>query len=231
MVDRRELLNDDQEALRMAMDGRLSSLWVSIPAIVTKVNLAAMTIEAQPAIQGILEDQYGNFKNVNLPILGDVPICFPSAGGFILTLPITIGDEVLIMFASRCIDSWWQSGGIGIPIEQRMHDLSDGFALPGPHSQPKVIPNISSTNAQLRDKLGTTFLEITPTGKIGLTALSEIDITAPNINVIGTITVVGEMSVTGAIEAAGGITSGSIPFADHVHTGVQTGTGETGGPA
>ncbi len=122
MADRRELLNDEQEALRMAMDGRLSSLWVSIPGIVTKVDFDKMTLEVQPAIQGIVEDQYGNFKNVNLPVLVDVPIVFPSAGGFTLTLPIKTGDEVIVLFASRCIDSWWQSGGIGVPMEQRMHD-------------------------------------------------------------------------------------------------------------
>jgi hypothetical protein len=40
MSDRRELLNDEQEAFRLAMDGRLSSLWTAMPGIVQKVDLA-----------------------------------------------------------------------------------------------------------------------------------------------------------------------------------------------
>ena len=269
MVDRKELLNDDQEALRMAFDGRLSSLWVSIPGIITKVNFDKMTLEVQPAIQGTIEDQYGKFKNVNLPVLVDVPFIFPSAGGFTLTFPIAIGDEVLVIFASRCIDSWWQSGGIGVPLEQRMHDLSDGFAILGPKSQPNIITNISATNCQLRNNLGDTFLEITPMGKVQIMATSEIDLTAPNIKLISTteidvtaplvkvtsaaeidltaplvkvtsaaeidltapvIKMAGAITVTGALTASGGVTSGSIPFATHKHTGVQTGISQTGGP-
>lgn len=225
MADRRELLDDEQEALRMAMDGRLSSVWVSIPGIVSKVDLSKMTLEVQPAIQGVVEDQHGNFSNVNLPVLVDVPIVFPSAGGFTLTFPIKAGDEVLVIFASRCIDSWWQSGGIGIPMEQRMHDLSDGFAIPGPKSQPKKISNISATNAQLRNDAGDTFLEITPDGKIKLTATAEIDLTAPVIKMTGAVT------VTGALTATAGVTSGVTPFATHVHTNTQPGIGLSGVPA
>jgi hypothetical protein len=215
MADRRELLDDEQEALRMAMDGRLSSVWVSIPGIVSKVDFDKMTLEVQPAIQGTVEDQYGNFTNVNLPILVDVPIIFPSAGGFTLTLPIKIGDEVLVIFASRCIDSWWQSGGIGIPMEQRMHDLSDGFAILGPKSQPKKISNISSTNAQLRSDDGNTYLEITPAGKVKIKAtIAEIE--AATINLTGAVTVVGGLTVDGK------------NFASHKHSGVTVGAGQTG---
>jgi hypothetical protein len=218
MADRIELLDDEQEALRMAMDGRLSSVWVSIPGIVSKVYFDKMTLEVQPAIQGSVEDQYGNVTNVNLPVLVDVPIIFPSAGGFTLTLPIKIGDEVLVIFASRCIDSWWQSGGIGVPMEQRMHDLSDGFAILGPKSQPKKISNISSTNAQLRNDAGDTFLEISTGGKIKLTALTEIDLTAPVIKLNGATTVTGGLGIDGKT------------FATHVHINTQPGSGNSGVP-
>jgi len=49
-----------------------------------------------------------------------------------------------------------------------MHDLSDGFALPGPRSLPRVIAGISSTDLQIRNDAGTTFLSITAGGLIGM---------------------------------------------------------------
>lgn len=163
MIDRSQLLNDAETSIRLAMDGRQATIWTAIPCIVESVNLTAMTLEAQPAIKGTIQLEDGTVESVDLPLLGDVPICFPSGGGFTLTFPIEAGDEVLVVFASRCIDSWWQSGGIGKPLELRMHDLSDGFAIPGPKSIPNVLPIISSSSAQLRNRLGTTYIQVSST--------------------------------------------------------------------
>lgn len=167
-MDRAQLLNDSEEAMRLVLDGRQSCIWTAMPAIVQSVDLDAMTCEVQPAIQGTVENENGTTQSVNLPLLVDVPILFPSAGGFLVTLPMAEGDEVLVVFASRCIDSWWQSGGVGRPMEARMHDLSDGFALPGPRSQVKLPAGaVSATDLEIRNNAGTTLLSITAGGKIG----------------------------------------------------------------
>ncbi|MGC8050122.1 Gp138 family membrane-puncturing spike protein, partial [Salmonella enterica] len=77
-----------------------------------------------------------------------------------MTFPVAQGDECLVVFASRCIDSWWQSGGIQEQAELRMHDLSDGFAILGFRSQPRALSNISTTSAQLRSDDGATFIDL-----------------------------------------------------------------------
>jgi hypothetical protein len=168
-MDRSELLNDNEQALRLALDDRQSSMWTAMPAIIQAVDLDAMTCSVQLAIQGTVQDQTGTSQAVNYPLLEDVPICFPNAGGFSITFPMAIGDEVLVVFGSRCIDSWWQSGGyLNRPMEARMHDLSDAFAIPGPRSQPKVLESISSTDLQIRNEDGTVFLAVKANGKFTL---------------------------------------------------------------
>lgn len=162
-MDRNSLLNDQETALRYAQDELQSRMWTSGPAIVQKVNFAKMTCEIQPAIQGVVYDKNGNPSYVNLPLLVDCPLIFPSAGGVSLTLPIKANDEVLFIIASRCIDAWWQQGNVQPPIELRMHDLSDGFALPGPRSQPHVLPSISTDAAQLRNDAGTLYFGVNKT--------------------------------------------------------------------
>jgi hypothetical protein len=247
-MDRSQLLNDAEQAMRLVLDGRQSSLWSAMPGIVQSVDFTKMTCSVQPSIQGTVENEDGTSQSVNLPLLTDVPIVFPSAGGFTLTLPLAVNDEVLVVFASRCIDAWWQSGGIQRPMETRMHDLSDGFAIPGPHSQPRVLSGISSTGAQLRNNAGTSYIEIAADGKIKLIAPAEIDITAPLVKVTGNLTVSGTIVATGALtgasiatSGAGGaviagslsaasVTAGGIPLATHKHTGVTTGGGTSGGP-
>lgn len=164
--DPRQYLNDNEEGQRLAQDGHQARIWTAMPGIVQSVDLAKMTCVVQLAIQGRAEDEEGALTYQNISLLQDVPIVFPRAGGFTITFPIAAGDEVLVVFASRCIDSWWQNGGFANkPMEFRMHDLSDGFAIPGPSSQPKVIEAISSTEIQIRNDAGDTYLSIVKASK------------------------------------------------------------------
>jgi hypothetical protein len=168
-TDRRELLNDNEEAMRLVLDGRQVGIWTAIPGIIEAINFTAMTCTIQPAIQASTVDQNGVSTLVNLPQLVDCPIIFPSGGGYLMTFPLAVGDEVLVVFSCRCIDAWWQSGGIQKPAEVRMHDLSDGFAIPGPFSQPKLPAGaVSSNTAQLRNAAGTAYVEIDGSGNINL---------------------------------------------------------------
>ena len=167
-MNRVQRTGDFEETLRAAMESQQARIWTTLPGIVTAVDLVANTVSVQPAIQGLVTDQDGQRTAVNMPLLVDVPIMWERAGGFALTFPVAVNDECLVSISSRCIDSWWQSGGVQAPAELRMHDLSDGFAFFAPSSQPKVLKNVSPVNVQLRDELGTTYIEITPAGIINI---------------------------------------------------------------
>lgn len=221
-TDPRQYLNDVEEANRLMLDGRQSGIWTAMPAIVQSVNLSAMTLVAQLAIQGRMIDEEGVESFVDIKPIQDVPICFPSAGGFTMTFPVAAGDEVLLVFANRCIDSWWQNGGYqNVPMEFRMHDLSDGFAIIGPRSQKRLVSGISSTDMQIRNDAGSTFLSIDAGGNINLTSPG-------NINLTGTVVVTGALTATGEITAKSGGTA--IDLSGHKHTGVTTGGGTSGPP-
>jgi hypothetical protein len=224
-VDRSQLYNDSEEALRQVLDGRQATIWTAMPGIVQKVDLGAMTCEVQISIKGQVIDENNNVRFVEIKPLLDVPIVFPSAGGFTITLPLKSGDEVLVVFASRCIDAWWQNGNIQQPMRSRMHDLSDGFAIPGPKSQPKKISGISSTGAQIRNDDGTTYIEIAADGKIKLVSPSEVDITG-NLKVTGNIT-----STLGDIVASvGDVKAGVAPISLTNHRHTSTTPGNPTGP-
>ncbi len=241
-MDRRERFDDPEETTRMALDGAAAQLWVALPAIVESVDFAKMTLSAQPALTGSQNSPDGSTSAVNMPLLVDVPIVFQGGGGYTITMPIAKGDECLIVFADRCIDAWWQSGGVQAPMEARMHDLSDGFAFIGPRSQPKVVPNINTSKVQIRSDDGTVFVEIDKTGKVNITAPTSVTVTSPittftgNIKVNGTATIDGASTLTGAVSAGSTITaSGDVvgagkSLSTHVHGGVTPGSGSTGTP-
>lgn len=173
-MDRRELLNDPEEMLRAAFDGLLAGLWTALPGIVQSFDASKMTVVIQPAIRGRVRNPAGEWVSVNLPLLQDVPVVFPSGGGFTLTFPISAGDEALVIFADRCIDAWWQQGDVQPPIDLRIHDLSDGFAIVGPRSQPRVVPNVNTAAAQFRSDDGTVFVEVSD---------DQVHVSAPRVKV------------------------------------------------
>lgn len=162
MISLNTFMDDQNQRERQFFNGRAAMLWTALPGIVQSFDAEAMTCEVQPAIQGKQRDEDGSIKLVNLPLLLDCPVVFPHAGGCSMTFPIKPGDECLVVFACRAIDLWWQSGGVQPPAETRMHDLSDGFVIPGPYSQSKVISAVSTDYVELRSDDRQAYLAIHP---------------------------------------------------------------------
>ncbi|WP_142478594.1 Gp138 family membrane-puncturing spike protein [Klebsiella oxytoca] len=164
-------LGSKEQADAQLAQAIMSAMRVSIPGIIQSFDPDAVTAVVQPAIKGAEQDESGAEVSVNLPLLVDVPVVFPRGGGCTLTFPVKEGDECLVIFADRCIDFWWQSGGIQEPVDGRMHDLSDAFCIVGPQSQAKKISGISASAVELRSDDGSAKLSLNPaSGAISGTA-------------------------------------------------------------
>ncbi|VXB25424.1 putative bacteriophage protein [Burkholderia sp. 8Y] len=226
---------DLEEALRAALGGHQTGIWTALPAIIQSFDANALTCTAQPAIQAQVRAQDGSTAWVSLPLLVDVPVCFPRGGNCTLTFPIAKDDEALIVFASRCIDAWWQSGGVQVQAELRMHDLSDGFAIPGPFSQATKISGVSTSTTQLRSNDGSTFVDLDPSGQVvKVKAPGGITLDTPAVTITGVINVENvngastAMAISGNTNFSGQVSANGKRIDDtHTHGGVQTGSGNT----
>ena len=213
-----------------------------MPGIIQSFDPVHQTAVVQPALMGWVTPQSGIPSWVKMPLLVDCPVQFPRGGGVALTFPVAAGDECLVVFANRCIDAWWQLGGIQVQAELRMNDLSDGMVILGFNSVPNVMSGVSTSAAQLRDASGDTFVSVSGGGIVQITAASQVGITAPAITLNGPVTCNGGLTVTGAVNLgstlavtgaatlSGGAGIAGQDFGSHYHGGVQTGSGNTGGP-
>lgn len=203
------------EVFRKMLDQFAVRMRVACPGIIKSFDPVAQTVEVDLAIT---EDVVvnGKVEQIKVSVLVDVPILVPRAGNFILTMPVTAGDECLVVFGDNCMDAWWQNGcpkdanGEYISqnqIDKRRHDLSDGFAILGIWSQPNKIVNYSITTSQLRSLDGTTYIEVAQTA----------------------VNIVGAQEVN--IQAAGKTVIEGKNFLAHQHTGVEPGGGVSGGVA
>ncbi|PQK95858.1 Gp138 family membrane-puncturing spike protein [Pantoea ananatis] len=241
------LAGGEEQAMKVLSDTIFSVLRVSMPGIIESFDPIACTCSVQPALKGQEADALGNFKSALLPVLVDVPVIFPRGGGCTITFPVKAGDECLVIFSDRCIDFWWQNGGVQEPVDPRQHDLSDAFAIVGPQSQANVIGSVSTTTLQMRTDDGAAYIELDPnSNSVNVVAPGGFNVTTPlakfsqAVTIAGLLTWTGGMvgsivsgtaaKITGAIQFFGTLSSNGKDISDgHTHKGVQQGNDNTGG--
>lgn len=66
-------------------------------------------------------------------------------------MPIAQGDECLVLFNDRALDTWFQSG-VNAPLpSSRLHSFSDAIVLVGLRSQIRSIQNYDTQRVVLRN--------------------------------------------------------------------------------
>lgn len=102
---------DLAETFKSERETTKNQIRVALPGIVQSFAPDAVTAVVQPAIRYVEIDNDGNRITKNYPLLVDVPVVFPRGGGCTLTFPVKAGDECLVIFADRCIDSGGRVAG------------------------------------------------------------------------------------------------------------------------
>lgn len=187
--------------LQQVVDNSLKELHTCLPGAIVSFNSDIQIAEIQPLIKRI----FVNDNEVDLPLCISCPVMFPRAGGFVITFPVTPGDECLIVFSERALDTWLQSGGIQPPLDTRRHSLSDAIAVLGLYSTPNALSSFHNTGIEIKNVAGTTYFRLDDTG----------------ITIKGNVTIDGNCTATDHI-------SGSISGLNHIHTGDSG--GDTGPP-
>lgn len=126
------------EVIRAALDSWARGLHVALPGRVESYDAAEQKADIKPMVKDLTPTRTGRELLEIIPVIPNVPIVFPRAGGYFLTMPVRAGDFVLLVVCERSIDVWISSdGGEKNPDDFRTHNLSDAVAIPGlyPFSQ------------------------------------------------------------------------------------------------
>ena len=109
-----------------------------------------------------------------------------------MTHPIKKGQEGILLFSDRELESWYINGGINPLGEIRAHSLSDSIFITGLTSTPNMTATLQNC---LNLFYGTKSLRIDENG----------------------ITINGDLVVNGNITATGDIVAGGISLKNHLH--------------
>jgi hypothetical protein len=145
-----------------------------LPGIIKSFNPTTQYASVQLAIAENVRQPDGSKLPTELPLLDDVLVLLPGDSNYCMTFPSLVGSECYVCFADMCINAWATNGfennqGRTVAQKQeleRRHDLSDGFAILAPRSQPNRIPNYSTTALEIRTMDGTAKIALTNSGTV-----------------------------------------------------------------
>lgn len=144
----RNVLGDDSQLYENIIKKVNFNLRCCIPGVIQQYDPKTNTASIQPAIREEIVNEDNTVQYMNLPILVNVPIIFPSCSIGSIKMLLKQGDECLVLFSDLSIDNFWKYANVQNPIEVRRHDLSDGIAIPCVLSQPNTKP-FNSTGVEI----------------------------------------------------------------------------------
>jgi len=164
------------QIIKLGVEKALCDVNTAMPARVVSYNAGKNLAVVQPAFQRKYKSEN---SAINLPTISNVPVMFQRQGDAQLTFPVNAGDQGLLIFNQRSIDSWIDEGGEVDPQDSRKFALSDAVFLPGLHAQSSpLVRKGASTSTELRYK--DTFLEIKENGNVILNIKDQSFIEAYN---------------------------------------------------
>ena len=149
------------QALRFVLEQHVKTLNICMPAHIVSYDAAERRAVVLPALGMLASDG----QHVSPLQIADVPVLFPSGGGFTLTLPLGSGDPVLLVFSQRGLTGFKRGHGSSAPDEDSLLDLRDAVAIPGFGPSPlQPITPVSTAGAVLQDHAGENYIALETDG-------------------------------------------------------------------
>ena len=210
------------------------------PAVVTAVNNATNTLSAKILTKTLFKDG----ESVEFVDVTDVPFLILSGTKGIsrVTIPVSVGDNVVILFSDRDVGGLMSSSGATPqePSELKTHTFEPILALPCFFTQANAKP-VDPLNIVIEN--GTSSVKVGSTGLVEIIAPTGMSITTPALQVncpatvfTGTIATTGilpapsvsNVQMTGDLYHIGSYVLNGVAMETHTH--VEQGDGNPVGP-
>ena len=115
------------QSIRFAIRQSLKDLYTCMPGIVESYD--AETRRA--VVKGALKVVTTKKEEIEREAIHNVPVVFPSGGGFAMTFPLEPGDPVLLVYSQRGLANWEKTLGVAAPDMFGFLSEKDAIAIPG----------------------------------------------------------------------------------------------------
>jgi hypothetical protein len=131
------------EVIEQGIVSALRWLHVALPGRVKAYDKARGTADVEICVKlptRTLQDLIYYFP---LPTIPDVPVAWPSGGGYFVAMPLAVNDPVLLVFADIAMGEYLENADISDPVDTRRHSLGYPIAIPGgARPNPKALSDL-----------------------------------------------------------------------------------------
>lgn len=185
-------MSDSFESIFLAnMDFYMDDLFTCIPAQVVGIQkLKDGLIDVQPLVNKI----YGDGTRTEYPVIYSVPVIMPSTLTSSVTMPVSQGDTVLLVFAQKDLDTF--KNGADTPHDPssfRTFNMNDAQAIIGLSTVNKTKLNPENhnrgfdlTSLIIAHNVGTdreTFIKLSNDGSVLIDSSKDFTLLAKDVNV------------------------------------------------
>ena len=117
-----------------AISYHLEDLHALLPARIVEIDYKTRKVSVQPSIKKKKRDGDNDAKGLqDMAIIQSIPLIVPASKLAIISIPAKVGDEVLVAFFERSVDTYLFSDGATPvdPKDYRRHDYNDAVAIVG----------------------------------------------------------------------------------------------------
>jgi hypothetical protein len=209
------MIDQFSDVVKNITTGMLSEMYTVLPGIIEKYDPELKQVSVKPLLKKSLAG-----TELDLPVIENVPIIFPSTKKSLLAFPLSQGDGCLLLFSQRSLDDWLSKGGNVLPTDPRMFDLSDAIAIPGLFNFKESGRESTGEALEIYHDDGDVEIQGKEDNAVRYSSLktaydqlkSEIDKLITDINTLKAHT--HPVSVSGTATAQTGATTGILPVID-----------------
>lgn len=192
-----------------------------IPAIVDSFDPTTQRVSAIPAIKAKYITPDLQVEYIDYPKITNIPLAITKTAGLKITVPVKKGDNCTLIFSQRSIDNFIMDGTkVAKPFEGdvlytsslRCMDMTDALCFPGIICDNEKISNYSTSAIEIRSADGSTKVAVSENA-LNLTQ------GGATIQLSG-----GKVTITGST-----VTINGKDWDTHMHSGVSSGSSNTGG--
>lgn len=168
MIDEELQENSIDKDIDSILNPHFAELKTAMPGRIEKYNPDNQTVTVQPLFNRTFLDENENEKQVNYPLIHNVPVQFPRFGNFVITFPVKPKNGTFLNFAERSLDTFMESDGKTIidPKNARKHNINDAIATSEISTLKNKINNVSIDNLVIRSLDGSVEIHLTPNNEV-----------------------------------------------------------------
>lgn len=197
----------EAEALRVAINREILKQDGPSPAVVRNVATSGATVDAQPAISKTQRLEGVTQEIPRAEVRGAPVMTYGSTSkGMFVCVPISAGDDGVLIPMMRALDNWQHGEGVGPPPDMqtpRSSDLSDSAYYPGILRASADIANYPTDGITIQDSAATTVLSVKPGEIKAMVGPVSITIDAAGIHIVGPVDINGLLALTGNLGQMG----------------------------